>query len=359
MAALLFGGGACSADNQLGRDDLGGGGGSGSGKAGAGIASGKGGFIGGGGGKAGATFSPKAFQLSSDAAAGELEVATTGGQITVISAADGAELRVIKPTFSLGNGLPVVHASGLVVIDQGDVVWLYKSDGTLLRAIPQPFYATTVALSADGAVLVTGDSKGTLRRFQVGTGAEIQPSFAFNETDADVRSIAISSDGGYLVATNEAKVRIWRTAEGAVTEIPGLASQVVLSATGEVAVQGVSALSFYSLNGTLLGSYPVPYGNNHMAYSPDGKKLAISTRLTSDVSSQETTLVKVIDRTTGAELASLFDEEQLTYHDGEQDRLIGVVFIDDGAVALGWSNRRVKRFGVADGLATWSHVLAQ
>src|SRR6185295_1997348 len=103
-----------------------------------------------------------------------------------LDAHDGTLLRVLQPAARTWPNVLMSAANGVFAV--GDVsTSLFKSDRTLLREIPgaggsylhgPPNWDTAVALSADGAVLFTGDDGWLVRRIDVATGAEPLAPFA-------------------------------------------------------------------------------------------------------------------------------------------------------------------------------------
>jgi len=360
--AFLFASAACNADESAGLHD--GGDGGGPGGAGTPGTPGTAGIPGTAGtpGTDGTPGAVVAYGLSADPSLDLVAVATgsAAGPVTVLNGNDGAPLHVLKPTTQKTTSPIVRQASGLVAVADLDVVWVFRSDGTLLRGIPQSAAINGMALSADGTVvMITRNGDGAPRRFQVTTGAEL-PRFAPNPDAQYGASIEISPDGAHVVATGGGRVSLWRVADGALLmQLPGPAYNVALSATGELAVVGDIAVSFYSLTGASQGWFPA-VGYARLAYSSDGSKVAISTSLAGNYQG-EPTVVRIVDRPTGAELATLYDGNQGRPASGESGASVtGMAFLEhDTAVAVGWSNGRVTSFGASDGVAIWSRVLGE
>jgi hypothetical protein len=350
-AALLLGGLACSANNQVGTDD-GKGGAAGDELIGEGGATatgiqGKGGALG---------MAVEAWGLSADATVGQLAVATSSkaAPFTVLDAHDGATVRVLKPTPLLIGTVGVRQAAGFIAVGDLGTVWIFKADGAQLRAIPQ---ASLGDLSRDGKVLVSSGAGG-VRRFDVATGAEILPLLQGPPVaDAEVERfgpVAISPDGAHVASYGTNGVYVWNTRDGGRRAQLLTSGQVALSGT-ELAVGNGATVTVYTLTGQMLSQYPAP-GPAFVAYSADGTKLAYTTQVASDIWAGAT-LVKIVDRPSGVELASLFEDRQGRSQPNRGSVIPrGLVFIGD-AVACLWSDRRVTLFSASDGVPIWSRVL--
>jgi hypothetical protein len=175
-----------------------------------------------------------------------------------------------------------------------------------------------------------------------------------------IASLAIAPDRAHVAAGGWTGVHLWRAADGALlAALPGPTADVALSATGELAVSRASDVAFYSLTGEMVGRYPLTAAPpTHLAYSRDGTKLAIATGVPAGQPS-DLKRVKIIDRTTGAEAATLFDAQQAaSLPNGKSNYIVGIAFVEqDTAVAIGWSDRHVALFGASDGVMIWRHVL--
>ncbi|HXU01525.1 MAG TPA: hypothetical protein VN903_11055 [Polyangia bacterium] len=356
--ALVVSGAACSADNLLGLDD-----GSGAVNAGANV---------------------EAFDMSGGSNCDQLAVA--GGSteqinqtwIKMVAPQDGATVRAFKPPMQTGG--KVRQAKNVVAVADGNTtVWLLRPDGTVLRSISHDFWVSAMALSADGSVLITGTigpnpnwvsppgAVGwTVFRFDVATGAEIMPRIAsIQKDDASapwITSVAISPDGTTIAAGGASGVQIWRASDAALlAEIPTPTEEVALSGT-ELAVPGQEAVTFYSLAGERVGQFWAGWGQR-VVYSADGTKLALFTSTDPNGWDPDPShfhfLVKVINRPDGTELATYVDESHGRSVNGEKTPYtIGLAFVEnDTAVAIGWSDRRVTKFGASDGKTIWSRVV--
>ena len=352
VAALLLPCAACVAENRLGLDD------------GSGVDPG----------------SPTdtnvwAYDLSGGTNCDQLAVASgpIGGpviatSIKMLNTQDGAGARVITPASQGAPNMLVRQANGVVAVADLSTVWLFKADGTVLRAVPHDFWVTAMALSVDGAMLVTGTG-GTaegagwmVHRFEVATGAEIMPRIASLTATSGVpwiASVAISPDGATIAAGGSAGVRLWRASDGVeLAAIPTPTNSVALSAS-ELAVAAEEAVTFYSLAGERLGTYWVP-SYPRLAYSGDGTKLAVFTSGQPYNPGPHPFVVKIVNRPAGTEAAAFVDETHGAPVPGEKAvQAIGMAFVEaDAAVAVGWSDRRVTLFGAADGRTIWTRVLA-
>lgn len=320
-----------------------------------------------------------AYALAADPTIDQLAVSIVdtgaiGGAVRValLDADDGNVLRVLKPTASIAPYGFVAVANGIVAL--GDVsTSLFRSDGRLLREIPGALSPTSLTLSADGALLFTGDPYGTIRRYDTATGAEVSSPFAqlpLGDNQSNfVTSLAISPDGSVLAANDLTAVHVWRVSDRTLlAEIPSSPGPVTLSALGELAVRDAltgQAVTFYDLAGAQRGRYSTPgYGVYGVAYSADGTKVAIATDLVGALppggKAGYQIVVRIIDRASGNELAQLLDPQQgRPYPIGAKSVLpIGWAFVEhDSIVVLGWSDRRVTAFAAVDGVPLWTRVL--
>jgi hypothetical protein len=277
---------------------------------------------------------------------------------------DGASLRVLKPNSNTSVNVYVRQANGIVAIGGFGTTWIFKADGTQLRAIPGAsaggLSTFSGGLSLDGKVLVSG-GPGGIHRFDVASGAELSPSLQVPPLgDAGVDYfgyVAISPDGALVAASGVSSgVYLWSTIDGAQVAHVASGQSLALSTT-ELAVGSEQGVTVYSLTGAMLSQYRVDGQQTpFMTYSPDGTKLAY-TMVISSGPWMGAKVVKIIDRPSGVEAATLFEDRQALEHsNGKVVALTGVAFID-GAVAVGWSDRRVTLFGAADGVPIWSRIL--
>src|SRR4029079_8794132 len=97
-----------------------------------------------------------------------------------------------------------------------------------------------------------------------------------------------------------------------------------------------------------------------IAYSLDGTKLAVGIRPLMNPP-LDAALIKILDRTTGTETATLFDDRQVrTTSYGKPNLLTGIAFVEnDAVVAVGWTNRGVAVFGASDGVAIRGFTVAE
>ncbi len=302
-----------------------------------------------------------------------LEIMDTGvpsESIAIVDADDGNVLRVLRPSLSNGPIGKVAQAGGVIAVGGVSSTSLFRWDGSSLREIATNGAVLSLALSPDGAFLFTGDAYGTIRRYEIATGAEHPSPFAqlpLNDSAIDfVTGLAISPDGTTIAACDPIGVHVWRVSDGALlAEIPSPGG-VTLSASGELAVGGGDGqtVTFYDLTGLERGRYNTSgYAIYGVAYSADGTKVAIVNEIPADPTPGRAgfpIVVRIIDRATGTEVAQLFDAQQ-----GRPGPIgakavlpVGVAFVaDDREVALGWSDRRVTVFSTSSGAPVWSRVL--
>jgi WD40 repeat protein len=355
-AAAWLGSASCVVDNRLGVDD----GGSG-GKSDAGDPGGK--------SDDGGPAPVEAYALTGDYVTGQIAAASGAPlrPVLVFTAHQNGPHSILKPTTQTAPNLILGQGNGFVAAGDANVVWLFKSDGTLLRAMPhQAAAVTAVAISRDGTLLATADTDWTVHLFEVASGAELMPPFARLTPDelqtAWIGSLAIGADNAHVAAGGATGVQVWRASDGAlVAQVPGAASSVALSAAGELAVARERDVAFYSLAGAMLGDYVVNgEAVERIAYSADGTKLAVGIRQFSNPPA-DAALIKILDRPSGTEAATLFDDQQVrTTSYGKPNSLTGIAFVEnDAIVAVGWANRGVTVFGASDGVATLRFFIAE
>ncbi len=276
-------------------------------------------------------------------------VAGLGG-VTWFDQVTGAKLRTVNP----GDGAALVR-------DVGDVMaasllgnlWIFDTNSNLpRRTIKHDSQVLSLELSPNGDIVYSGGTDGKVRRFATTTGAEISPALGPDSTDF-VRDLSASADGLYIAAAEKDGVHVWRTADGApVVQLPAVmgAQAVRFAPSGrEIAVTDINGTATYTLpDGTLIRRYVTDGIPSSIAYSADGTKLALP--------AIDSTVVRVFDTSTGAELITLFDSSpQRQNEDPISHRVVGLSFVErDTHVAAAWGSGRLSKWSVADGTLLWS-----
>jgi WD40 repeat protein len=101
--------------------------------------------------------------------------------------------------------VPLVYAAA-----GRSVYVLWHQDGRLRLRISHPAVVTSLALTADGNVLVTGSEDGTVRVWDPWVGKELA---VLTGHEGPVRSVAIKDDGRWVLsAGSDRTVRLWDAA---------------------------------------------------------------------------------------------------------------------------------------------------
>jgi WD40 repeat protein len=353
----------CEVSNWLGRVADGGvgsgeggtagaGGGGGSGAAGGGGASGGGGAGGAvaqGGAGGGGPRPTYYYSLSYSSEHNRLAVSGNGG-VMLFDPMTGSKLRTIDP----GTGFAALVRQGgnLMAAVHLENLWLFDGAGALQRTIPHPYQVFSLAMSADGSVLVSGDIAGRVRRFRTGDGSEILPALAPNSEDF-VSDVDVAADGLHVAVALKEGVRIWRMVDGAlVTTIPGNAGYATFAPNGrEIAVVGDLGLAGYTVpGGAKVMSHSGILRSDRLAYSADGHKLAVSVNNNKDI--------RIFDTTTATEIVTLFDNSELHPPEpaGFRDVSEMAFVAQDSRLVVAWRSGRLAAWRVEDGTLLFSRL---
>jgi WD40 repeat protein len=290
--------------------------------------------------------------FSYDATNDQLITATVG-TLKFFDAADGHKLKEVD-FGSGGYDVAVGRAGGTTAAIDGENAWIFDDAGSLLRTISLP-PTVSAALAPDGTSVATGDAGGHIHLYRTGTGAEIRSLASAESVGASIYSVAFSPDGTYLAASSLFGNRLWNVADASlVTDIPGSASPMAISSTGELAIDGAGVLEIFAIpDGTRLASYPISSAQPRIAYSSDGTLLAVGPEPVWPDDSP----ARIIDRA-GGESVKLFDDPQTRPPQiGSKPRyVVGLAFAGPDRVAVAWSDGRLAAFRVTDGTRVWSRV---
>ena len=356
LAATSLG---CEVSNWLGRVADGGGGSGGT--AGAGGGGGGGGFGAAGGGGAGGAVAHGGtggggpiptyyYSLSFSSEHNRLAVSGDGG-VMLFDPMTGSKIRTIDP----GTGYAALVRQGGNLMSAAHLgnLWLFDGTGALQRTIPHPYQVYSMAMSADGSVLVSGDIAGRVRRFRTGDGSEILPALAPNSGDF-VNDVDIAADGLHVAAAVEEGVRIWRMVDGAlVTTIPvSFARSAAFAPDGrQIAVLSGSGLEIYAVSGGgKVRNYPDTVQPTRFAFSADSRKLAVA------VDNGDS--IAIFDVASATELVTLFDNSELRPPEpaGFRDVSEMAFVAQDSRLVVAWRSGRLAAWRVEDGTLLFSRL---
>lgn len=187
-----------------------------------------------------------------------------------------------------------VHPSGKVVASGGSdgVVRVWDAaTGTVLHTIPRKGGASALAYSADGKCLAAHFGDELIRLFETDKYTETK---AVPVKNGD--HLGLSADGKLLVASGPLGQAALLEVESGQDrmELPkGRVAAVMPSGAAVAVANEVNAVHVLEVpSGKPLQAYPLPHGDtgavSHIAYHPDGKRLAIAT-------SGKAPLVRVFD----------------------------------------------------------------
>ncbi len=180
-----------------------------------------------------------------------------------------------------GRYLAACGADLRVPIGSEVTVWDLCTHRVLHRVIDN---AHCVAFSADGTMLLTGDSSRLVRHWSVMTGEELPPLKMHENDDVSVSVIRCSEDGRWVAATDRSKILVWRLPDGQVQRLKDPEGGVTIndlafSPGGETLVASAKdgTLRRWSLEsghefGLPLQGHTV--GVQAVAFAPSGRMLA-------------------------------------------------------------------------------------
>ena len=263
-----------------------------------------------------------------------------------------------KPPHELGSHYPAVESiafspDGKVVASAGNGGKLFLWESATGKFLARVWaYPQAIAFSPDGKLIASAGNDRTIRFWDVPTGKE-RPAPADGHRGS-VRTVAASKDGT-VVATagwDDAIIRLWDRASG--KELRRIdASNTWFLGSGAMALSpdGKAVASHKGIWDTatgkfLLGDKKSPtafkgqdYSIEAIAFSPDGKTLAMGTR---DGQSGKERMIRLWDTATGAERGHFGTREVRT-----------LAYSPDGnLVAAGHQDGTVGLWGVATGRET-------
>jgi RNA polymerase sigma factor (sigma-70 family) len=222
-----------------------------------------------------------------------------------------------KPLHELGSHYPAVESiafspDGKVVASAGNGGKLFLWESATGKSLAQVWaYPQAIAFAPDGKSVASAGNDRTIRFWDVPTGKE-RPAPADGHRGS-VRTVAASKDGT-VVATaggGEASIRLWDIASG--KELRRVdASNTWFLGSGAMALStdGKAVASHKGIWDTATGKFRLgdkknptafkdqDYSIEAVAFSPDGKTLAMGTR---DGQSGKDRMIRLWDAATGAE----------------------------------------------------------
>src|SRR5262249_53228150 len=179
-------------------------------------------------------------------------------------------------------GLGISPDGRYLMVGTGErVLILDLNSGQIVRQLVSPqmgelVYAT--ALSADGRLVLTGNSGGTARLWDIASGAEIRE---FSTGSGDIFTVTFSPDGSKaLTGSGDSTVRLWDTATGAELrefDNNGVVQGAAFSPDGQRIVTSstdATARVWDAASGAELLRLNHPATVPSVAFSPDGRFIA-------------------------------------------------------------------------------------
>ncbi len=167
-----------------------------------------------------------------------------------------------------------------------DGQWVYSgsiklwsvSSGACQQTITESYEVMSVAYSADGQMLVSGDDDGHIKIWDISNGACLQTV----SEDYSVYSVAFAPDGLTVASSNGSNISLWKVSNGACLQtFTGHAYgvlQVAFSPDGQTlasASEDYTVKLWQVSNGACLKTISPGEGwVNSVAFSPDGNTLA-------------------------------------------------------------------------------------
>lgn len=183
----------------------------------------------------------------------------------------------------------------------------------------------SIAISPDGQILVSGNSDGTIKVWNLSQGLEIR---TIQGHRYKVVSIAISPDGQTLVSCSESEIKAWNLATG--EEIFTIKSRftfvesIAISPDGQTLVSGGRDIKVWNLStGEEIRTIDEFVGVESIAISPDGQTVIAGT------SSSGT---KMWNLSTGQKVRTFYGQSKLK---GSSDYVTAVAISPDGQTVIG------------------------
>lgn len=288
-----------------------------------------------------------------------LAVAGDGG-VMIFDGATAAKLKTIDP--GPGAATLVRQAGDVMAAALLRDLWIYDAAGKKRRTIKHPDQVYSLDLSADGATVLTGCVDGRVRRFRTADGSEITPALRLHNLDYGreaaassdfVNDVAVAPDGLYLAAATVEGTHLWRAADGAlVARLPDEAHRVAFAPDGrEIAIVTDRDVATYTVPALRrVRSYSVAGVTPRLAYSSDGRRLAVS--------SGHNRLITIFDTDSGAATVTLSDESELRFPEQSGFRDVSeMAFVDnDRRLAVAWRSGRLAQWRTDDGVLILSRL---
>lgn len=214
---------------------------------------------------------------------GTLLITCGGGeasQVQVWRVADGTLLRTLDPALTAWAYNLALAPDGMeIAVATPDGVPLFRlDDGGHVRTLPSS--GTSVAYTPDGAQIIVGANLPTMHIFDRATGNELH-RFPGHGLD-----VAVSPDGTRMAAPgwdDDTKVQLWNTATGEPTaQFAGHTGQVhsvAFAPDGQTLVSGDNngtVILWRVGDGAVLNRLTFPRGVDRVAFSPDGRQVAMA-----------------------------------------------------------------------------------
>jgi WD40 repeat protein len=256
-------------------------------------------------------------------------------------------------TFDVANQLELAHvenkgivrtvafsADGLRVACGGDgfsALVFNTADGSEVISLPHSGRVTGLQFSPDGKQLITSDTKGTVRVFEMSKNLKPQELAA----GAPIRKLAVSSDGAWIAAaTDSHKLCLWYKKEARPAVVMrGTVSTLAFDLDDRWLSYGTDDGTFrvFNLNTgeNLFGDKTVNGAAEQVAFSPDRRWLAVA-------SSDK--MARIYDAATGSENARITHRKEVRSFAFTTDSRYLITGSADGVLAISPILSSTERF---------------